>query len=230
MEHIRDHIRHVDESAVQEALQARRAQLERSAEQLLEQRELLGIGAVVLSNILRCAAGQLYILEVGWSLPLEISAGACRTAFELYVRTKLAEANPAALRDFYVERAYDEKSLAAAFLRLTGEHTPASDREPIEARIAEVDGYIARNGLSKPATASASQFKLAKDAGLADEYKSLYNFYSKYTHASSWLVNTKPEDRNGEGYRAILRTMAQVYVGATEAAVTRIAASIHGVG
>ena len=132
--------------------------------------------------------------------------------------------------DLYVERAYDEKALAAAFLRLTSEHTPTTDRAPIEARVAEIDEYIARNSLAKPATATLSQFKLAEEAGLAEEYKSLYNFYSKYTHASSWLVNAKPEDRNGDGYRNILRTMTQVYVGAVEESVSRTVSSIQGVG
>ena len=230
MSRIRDHMQFGDDDAARQGLQARRAQLESSAARLLEQRASLGIGAVVLSNILRCAAGQLQILEVGWSLPLEVAAGACRTAFELCIRAKLAEANPVALRDFYVERAYDEKALAAAFLRLTSEHTPTTDRAPIEARVAEIDEYIARNSLAKPSTATLSQFKLAEEAGLAEEYKSLYNFYSKYTHASSWLVNAKPEDRNGDGYRNILRTMTQVYVGAVEKSVSRTVASIQGVG
>lgn len=230
MQRIGDHVQIVDEAAAGEALQARRSQLDAAAERLQQEKATLGIGAVVLSSMLRCAATQLQILEVGWSLPLEISAGACRTAFELYVRAKLVEKNPTALRDFYVERVFDEKSLGAAFLRLTGESTQAADLRPIHERISELDQYIARNGLVKPPTASLSQFKLAEEAGLSEEYKSLYNFYSKYTHASSWLVNTKPNDRNGHGYRSILQTMTQVYVGAVEDSVVRTAASIRSAG
>lgn len=227
MKRIQDHVRLVDDADVTTALQARRAQLEGAAKDLLQEKPTLGIAAVVLSNVLRCAAGQLHILELAWSLPLEVSAGACRTSFELYIRAKLLEGKPESIRDFYVERAYDEKALAAAFLRLTTEHTPRTDVHPFEERVAELDAYIASNKLSKPPTASMSQFKLAEAAGLEEEYKALYNFYSKYTHASSWLVNTKPEDRNGHGYRNVLQTMTQIYVAAVESAVTRTVAAIR---
>lgn len=224
MPRIEDHVQYGDQASVSGRLKDRIAELELLAIALLE-RKALGQGANALSGFVRCAARQLQILEASPALPIEVAAGACRTAFELYVRTKLAEVRPEALLEFWVERIYDEKSLAAAFLRLTHDNTPASDREPMETRILELEAYIERNHLSSPSEESRSVAKLAKAAGLMEEYKALYNFYSKYTHASSWLVNAKEHDRDGAGYRAVLSTMTQVYVSQTVYCVEQLAAS-----
>lgn len=70
-------------------------------------------------------------------------------------------------------------------------------------------GYASKWKLAKPTVESS--FKMAELAGVADEYKALYGFYSKFTHGTAWLVNAKDAERDGEGYRNIFFVRAQFY-------------------
>jgi hypothetical protein len=78
--------------------------------------------------------------------------------------------------------------------RLADEDTDASHLRSIDSRIEEIQRIIAKRKISKPE--SQSTFQLAVAAGAEEEYKSLYGFYSKYTHGSAWLVKATFE---GEG-------------------------------
>lgn len=80
---------------------------------------------------------------------------------------------------------------------------------PLNDRISELKNYINKYKLTKPTFKSTVQ--MAELAGVADEYRALYGFYSKYTHGTAWLVNSKDDERDGQGYRNIFLVMTQIY-------------------
>jgi hypothetical protein len=165
--------------------------------------------ARVFPNMLRCIARQLRILGASMDLPIEVAAGACRTVFELNVRTRLMTAHPDRIREFWVERVFEEISLIEAFKRLCDSGTSERTLKALNDRIEELRGYATKWKLVKPSVESS--FKMAELAGEADEYKALYGFYSKYTHGTAWLVNAKDGERDGEGYRTIFLVQTQLY-------------------
>ena len=158
---LEDNMQFGDAEAVSTHLKKRVVELEDLANHLRKQRTL-GERSVVLPNIVQCASRQLQILEASTNLPLEVAAGACRTAFELCVRTLVLEKRPDTIMDFWIERLYDEKSLVSAFQRLTHERTTAEDLEMLSSRIAQLDDYTITHKLKKPIT--SSMFKLAEAA------------------------------------------------------------------
>jgi hypothetical protein len=164
----------------------------------------------VFPNVLRCIARQLRLLEGSSNLPVEAAAGACRIVFELNLRVRLMMQKPEFIRTFLAERLFEEISLLNAIRRLADKDTDPSHLKSIDSRIEEIQRYIAKHKVSKPEPQST--FHLAEATGLEEEYKSLYGFYSKYTHASSWLVNATFEGEGGdEGNRNIFQIQTQLY-------------------
>lgn len=222
MKKIRDHVVFGDSNELSKHISQRIGQFEAFANQLWNNTHLEE-GARVFPNILHCVIRQLQILEASPKLPLEAAAGACRTVFEVYVRTKLMTERPQLIREFWVERAFEEISLLEAFKRLAHQETPASHLSVIDSRVSEIRAYISKWKLQKPSVEST--FKLAESAGLSEEYKALYGFYSKYTHGSAWLVNAGDAERDGEGYRMIFTTQTQFYAEAAFECIRRYAMS-----
>lgn len=185
MEPIKDHVIFQDHKAFAEHLKRRIDKFEALADQIRNRTELED-AARVFPNVLRCIARQLRILETSSSLPIEAAAAACRTVFEVYVRTKLMTEKPELIRSFWVERVFEEISLLDAFKRLADNETQASVLAPINSRIEEIKSYIKKWNLAKPTTEST--FKITKAVGMSEEYKALYGFYSKYTHGSVVLA------------------------------------------
>ena len=165
--------------------------------------------ARIFPNMLRCIVRQLRILDASEQIPIEAAAAACRTVFELNVRTRLMTAHPDRIKEFWVERVFEEISLLEAFKRLSDPDTSGETLKPVDHRIQELRRYLSKWKLAKPATESL--FKMAELAGVAEEYKALYGFYSKYTHGTAWLVNARDGERDGEGYRTILLVQTQLY-------------------
>jgi len=163
----------------------------------------------VFPNVLKAMARQINILSACASLPIEVVAGACRTVYEINIRIRLMTQNSELIKEFWIERVFDELSLLEAFKRLANVETSSAVLRPIDLRIWELSQYIQKWQLKKPASESVA--KLAEKVGCLEEYKSLYGFYSKYTHGSAWLVNAKDSERDGEGFRNILIINAQLY-------------------
>lgn len=170
-------------------------------------------GARVFPNIVRSVNRQLIILKDSPSFPLEVAAGACRTVFEIFLRTKFIINNPELIKEFFIERVFEEIAILKSFKRLAHEETQPQNLEILDYRIEELYKYISKYHLKKPDTKST--YKQAEDVGFDQEYKALYGFYSKYTHGSAWLVNTKDEERDGDGYRIIFTSQTQIYAEST---------------
>jgi len=212
MKKISDHVKIGSIEEMQKTLNNSLNEYELFAKVLWES-HFLEEGARVFPNIIRCINRQLNILKVSPSLPLEVADGACRTVFEVYIRTKLITDQPELIRDFFIERVFEEISILKSFKRLAHEETPSSVIGVLDSRLKEIGDYISKYQLKKPQVLSS--FKLAEAAELDDEYKTLYGFYSKYTHGSAWLVNAKDEERDGDGYRIIFTAQTQVYAEST---------------
>lgn len=165
--------------------------------------------ARVLPNVLNCIARQLRILESSMTLPIEVAASVCRTVFELNIRTRVMTANPSRIKEFWAERVFEEISLLEAFKRLSDSETPERSLQVVNERVDDLRRYAVKWALTKPTVEST--FKLAELAGAAEEYKALYGFYSKYTHGTAWLVNSKESERDGEAYRTIFHVQTQLY-------------------
>jgi hypothetical protein len=212
MKKISDHVKIGSVEEMQKSLDNSLEDYESFAKVLWES-HFLEEGARVFPNIIRCINRQLNILKASPDLPLEVAAGACRTVFEVYIRTKLITDQPKLIRDFFIERVFEEISILKSFKRLAHDETPSSVIGVLESRIEEIGNYISKYQLKKPEVLSS--FKLAEAAELEDEYKSLYGFYSKYTHGSAWLVHAKDDERDGDGYRIIFTTQTQLYAEST---------------
>jgi hypothetical protein len=208
MTRLRDKVTLVSPSKLPEHLMKAVSEFEKRADELWEVTSLQE-GARVFPNILRATARQLGILSASPSLPIEVVAGACRTVFEINIRVRLMTRNPSLIKEFWVERVFEEVSLLEAFKRLADMDTGPLVLRPIDVRLQELRQYILKWQLKKPAFESV--FKQSEEAGCSSEYKALYGFYSKYTHGTAWLVNAKDAERDGEGYRGLLTVQTQLY-------------------
>ncbi len=208
MEKLRNRVRFVPIEDLPKALTEAAESFEKRAEELWSKIELQE-AARVFPNILRTIGRQLRILAGSIKLPIEVAAGACRTVFEINIRVRLITQDPKLIKEFWVERVFEEVSLLKSFKRLADCDADPSVLKPIDSRIEELTQYIQKWQLSKPTVDSI--VKQAEMAGCVEEYKSLYGFYSKYTHGSAWLINSKEEERDGEGYRNILAVQTQLY-------------------
>lgn len=209
MKRLRDEVKLVPLSELPKHLAKKVMEFEKRAGKLWEQLDLLQEGARVFPNILRAIARQLTILSKNTSLPIEVIAGACRTVFEINLRVRLMMLKPELIREFWIERVYEEVSILEAFKRLADVDTNPLVLRPIDDRLSEIRQYILKHRLRRPRVDSI--FKQAEEAGCSDEYKALYGFYSKYTHGTSWLVNSKDVERDGEAYRNIFIVQTQLY-------------------
>ena len=68
----------------------------------------LSYASRIFPNILRCISRQLIILEASLKLPIEVAAGACRIVFEINLRTRILTMDNEKIKEFGIERVYEE--------------------------------------------------------------------------------------------------------------------------
>jgi hypothetical protein len=207
-----------DEKALSAHLQLMAGRFENEADSLW-QRVDLDAGARVWPGILRCLARQLQIIDLAQKMPIEVLAGACRTIFELNIRTRQMVSQPGLIREFLNERAFDEMDLLEGMKKLT---TKQELRETFDARLSQLRVAVQKHHVKRPLEQAVWQ--RAKAANMANEYSALYRFYSKYTHATPWLSITQPEERDGSGYRQVLLLQSQAYAEDAFAKITAFVA------
>jgi len=204
-----DYIQEGNLADLSAALRKQIESLEEKASEIWKQTHL-GDACRVFPALLRCTARQLLILDKCHDLPVEVAAGACRTTFETNIRVRLATTDPAYLMKFQLEFVGDEQSLINAFIKLADPSTNSPARATLDKRLQEIEAVLNRRGLvsvNRPPNVSDN----AKSAGVLSEYDSMYRFYSKYVHASGWLVLATDERRDSDDHRKILQVMTQVY-------------------
>jgi len=205
---VRDYVQHSSHEKLSAHIEQKCKEFELLAETIWNKTHL-GDACRVLPNMLSCIARQLRILNASMNLPIEVAAGACRTVFELNLRTRFMISHLDYIREFAAERAFEEISITKSFIKLIHEDTPNEFIKPLEERIEEIKRITNKWKMEKPKGKSTKE--LAKDADLVTEYETLYNFYSKYTHGSAWLVNSSNEQRDGEPFRNIFFVKTQIY-------------------
>lgn len=205
---VKDMIRLVQQDSLPEHFKKISNQFNQRADELWTQ-TYLSEGARVFPNILRAISRQLTILSSSLSLPIEVAASVCRTVFEINIRVRLMTKQPELIKQFGIERVFEEISLLKSFKKLANADTNPNILLPIDKRIEELGNFIQKYQLKKPTYESV--FQQAESAGYADEYKALYGFYSKYTHGSAWLVNSRDQERDGDDYRNIFTVQTQLY-------------------
>lgn len=189
-------------------LQKRRDVFEKKATTIWQSTNI-GDACRVFPMLLRCISRQLLILEKSADLPIEVAAGACRVTFETNIRARLVIGDAGALMDFQIERATDELALIKSFLSLQ-EAGGRVETRPLHERSHQIESMLSRRGFDAAAK-NSRVYSNAESVGLGREYRALYGFYSKYVHASGWLVLTTEEDRDGGAYREILQIQTQLY-------------------
>jgi len=205
---VRDVVQFVEPEQVSRKLDEACARFETLAAAIWYRTDLAE-GARVFPNMLRCIARQLQVLGASATLPIEVAAFACRNVFELNLRTRLMTKYPDQIKDFWAERVFEEKSLCEAMKRLHAATYPGATASLIDDRIEQIRTYAEKWKLTKPPVLSV--IKLAEMVDSAEEYKTLYGFYSKYTHGTAWLVNARDAERDGAAYRDIFLIQTQIY-------------------
>lgn len=185
----------------------REQQLLHSAEQLWDRVDL-GAACRILPGIARATARELTILRLSLDHPIEVLASACRMVFELNVLCRYALLNQSHMDAIATWRATDETSLLKGALHHFDSFAPQAE-QVLCARIAEIEQKLQDYGLQ--AASPVSLFKMVEAVGVEEEYKALYGFYSKYVHASGWLVCATDGQRDCYEYRQVFIVQSQIY-------------------
>jgi Family of unknown function (DUF5677) len=175
--------------------------------------EELGSACRLLPGLLRATARQLFILKASCKLPIEVAAGACRTTFELNIRTRILLSDPTQFDAVQLEFVGDEEALLDGFLKLANLDEDSSHRKIIESRLSKLQAWLASRQLKSEKSKQIK--KMAANCGVGLEYEALYRFYCKYVHGSAWLFLASDESREGIDFREILEVKTQQYAGDT---------------
>lgn len=174
--------------------------------------QTLGDASSVIPGILKGTARQLAIAATSRDVFLEITAGACRTVFELNIRARLCISNAIEIERFQIESVRDEISFTRSLLLLARDENNNSAMV-LKSRIDYLEEFLKRR--KAPSYKRRSVKDAAVQVGLKSEYEALYGFYSKYVHATGWLTFAKDDVRESPQYRNIFLTMMQVYAADT---------------
>lgn len=216
MPRIKDFMVQMSPEAWSASLVERASQFETRADALWRRDELKD-GSRVYPAILRCTARQLRILARSADMPIEVAALACRITFETNIRARLSVADHGYLLRFQQEFVGDEVDLLNGWLELAEPDSPNAWRADMHERLAEISAIMERRKLKSLKATSIHDASV--QAGVFKEYRSMYKFYSKYVHASGWLLLASDERRDGEAFRMMLAVMTQYYAADTLALV-----------
>ena len=179
--------------------------------------ESLGLRARVVPNICSATARQLKITQLNLQNPIEVMALACRMTFELNLKLRYVMLSDANLDEFAKRRATDEIDLLNAFCELADSAPQLRNRHrtTLQGRIGELNQLLEKWGEPRPSGTGPQVRAMAVATGVINEYQIFYRFYSKYVHASSWLVNAPYETVDDEKFRIIFSIHTQLYAGDT---------------
>jgi hypothetical protein len=174
----------------------------------------LGNGCRAYPRIARSTAEQLLLLRRHLTENIEITAGVCRTVFEINVTCRYCLSSPERLKDFMTQRGTDEISIYKAIKRLPREGDFSQQTDVVDERIKHLRGILQRHNLPlKPDRPSLRG--MAKVVGVESEYDCLYSLYSKYVHASAWFVLGERDQFDLPVFRKLMQVETQVYAGDT---------------
>jgi len=213
MKRLRDYAKIGSASVVRANLDDLASKLQQAGQLLLTQLDL-GIGCCVYPEIARSTAEQLQLLAKHIDEPIEITAGICRTVFEINVVFRYCLSSTNRLGAYADQSGTDEISIYKAIKALADKDTDPENIELLDQHINNIQSVLRKHGRSlKPERQSL--YQMAKEIGLKDEYESMYGVYSKYVHASAWFVLRKRDQIDLPMYRLPMQLHTQLYAADT---------------
>jgi len=164
----------------------------------------------VYAQLADAASRQIILLAKHAEEPIEINANICRTIFEINILFRYCLSSVDRLNAFADQSGTDEISIYKGIRSLQNENTDPKYLEQLEKHIIQIRSILQKHNRNLyPERKSASQ--MAKDVGAEKEYEAFYGFYSKYVHASAWLIIRNREDIDLPLFRSIIYLQAQAY-------------------
>jgi hypothetical protein len=186
----------------------------RAIGEFLYKRTDLGSGCRVYPGIADATARQLELLQCFFEEPIEITANICRTIFEINVVFRYCLSLPQRLDDYMTQAATDEISIYKSIKELNVTDPDPNILATLNTHIDQIRKTVQKHGKTlKPDRPSF--YEMAKEVGLNNEYSALYGTYSKYVHASAWLVLRKREHIDLPVFRFTMQVNAQLYAANT---------------
>jgi len=186
----------------------------RAVGKALYNRTDLGDGCRVYPSIAESTATQLDLLGRLFDESIEITANICRTVFEINVVFRYCLLSPQNLENYTAQAATDEISIYKSYKKLADADTDPKILRILDDYIEQIRQKLHRHG--KPLKPDRlSVFQMAKEVGLENEYQTLYGIYSKYVHASAWLVLRKRDHIDLPIFRHQMQWYTQIYAGDT---------------
>lgn len=165
---------------------------------------------IVLNNIVVKLIEYLEVYKICIEYNVEILGFITRNLFELNLVTRFILRDDKNLKTFISELLTDRKDICEGFMGLS-ENRANNSYAILINQVREIEKKANEKGyeLKKP----TKVFKMAKDVEVLDEYNIFYKFFSKYSHATSFVINADPSEKYSIEYRNILIIQAGKYAG-----------------
>lgn len=209
MHKLGDLVIHGSAEELRKALLALEGSLNEISNKLRARRDI-GNANGVYAGVGRSTADQLALMRENVDGPIEITACVVRTVFEINLALRFCCLSLDNMNAFIAQSVTDEISIYKAIKRLAHEGTPSESLTVIDTHIESLRSKLHRHNLPlKPHRVTTS--KMAEAVGLSSEYDTMYAIYSKYVHASAWLVLREKRTTDAPTFRLPMQANAQLY-------------------
>lgn len=161
-----------------------------------------------LRRIAEYASKQIVRVAELYSAGIELHAWTARNLFEAYLICEFILRDEANAKQFVSQKATDELQINEGALGLADDPDDPNCG-PIIKRNEHIRRTLAKHAL--PERRPWPVADLAKRTGHKSEYQAFYKLYSKYVHASAWLIFGKSEEVDTLVYHNIFLMQAQKY-------------------
>jgi hypothetical protein len=179
-----------------------------SASRKVPVRDNLDVFGFSLARIAEYASKQIVRLAELHSAGIELHAWTARNVFEAYLICELIVRSPVKAKQFISQKATDELQIYEGLLGLADDPDDPS-RQPIIERSEHIRRTLAKHAM--PEGRPWSVASLAKQTGHGAEYETFFKLYSKYIHASAWLIFGNSEEVDTIIFATIFLRKAQSY-------------------
>jgi hypothetical protein len=194
---------------LKEALSNLEISLDTTAGKLFARKDI-GNANGLYAGIGTTTARHLSILRENLEGPIEIAACVVRTVFEINITLRYCCLSAENMEAFIAQAFSDEISLWKSFKKLASGDPPQASVATLNSRIEVIREWLRRQNLpTSPDRRAVSE--MANAVGLKKEYETMYNIYSKYVHASGWLVLRRKEVIDNDNFRSVMQLHTQLY-------------------
>jgi len=141
--------------------------------------------------------------------PIEYNAISARNLFECYLLIAYIIKDPSKAKDFLSQKAYEELEINEGFLSLKTANTSEASIKQIHDRMDYIKELMKNHGLTP--SKSWNVRYLAEQTNNKLEYVAFFKLYSKYIHASSWIVNSHNDEYDNPVFKNIFILQGQHY-------------------